>query len=93
MSKRSDPIDGGPRTYMCEAATELDTGGMPKEVCRRYAGLYSNTPTQPCNDCAIHSLYPAPLWEEKKIRNNGVIKETCEVAVVIGEQERKRKRQ
>ena len=37
VSKHSDHIEWGPRTYMCEAATELDTGeyggGMP-EVCR-----------------------------------------------------------
>ena len=37
VSKHSDHIEGGPRTCMCEAATELYTGeyagGMP-EVCR-----------------------------------------------------------
>ena len=44
VSKHGDHIQGGPRTHICEAATtELDTGGMPEEVCRRYAGLYSNT--------------------------------------------------
>ena len=37
-SKHTAHIDGGPRTYMCEAATELDTGDM------EYAGL-SHTPT------------------------------------------------
>ena len=41
-SKHSAHIDGGPRTYMCEAATELDIGDM------EYARLLPNAPTQPC---------------------------------------------
>ena len=48
---------GGARTYMCEAATELDTGGMPEEVCRRkYAG---GSMPEVCRAVLQHFFYSA----------------------------------
>ena len=50
---------------MCKAATELDTGGMLEEVCRRYAGLYSNKNISAASDDVFGEYgIVEPLYQE-----------------------------
>ena len=54
VSKHSDHIEGGRRTYMCNAATELDTG--------EYAGgMQGCTPTLLFHALEYHVSCPFPV--------------------------------